>query len=194
MRSLLFLSTAFLSALVPAQTQILRGSIEDVQQTQNQFFLDCTNIPVRSSTLNLNNFISFEAILQVTNVGTAQNPLLEVHSVTPTTKTFDMGNLRLGRSARWEINAPAGSFGMMFVDFTFNTGYLPFGSAGVWLLGGSAASLASGITNGQNQFEINFTMPNIPSLVGTSFTGQGLIGDHGTWFFANPDCKVVEAQ
>ncbi len=182
------------ASLLPAQTQTMRGSIEDVRNTQNQFFLDCTNIPVFSTTLNLNTVISQEAILEVVNVGTAQSPRLDVRSVTPTTKVFDMGNLRLGRSARWQINAPPGSFGMMFLDFTANTGYVPFGNAGVWLLGPNAATIASGFTNGQGQFEISYGVPNVPQLIGTDFTGQGLVGSNGTWFLANPDCKTLEAN
>jgi hypothetical protein len=188
------LSILAVAALLPAQTQIVRGEIEDLRQTQGQFFLKCTNIPVQSTTLNLINFVDTQAILDVVNVGTATNPRLDVHVVTPVAKTFDMGDLRIGHSGRWEVNAPAGSFAMMFVDFTFRTGWMPFGTSGVFLLSGNAATLASGVTNGQNQFELNFTMPNIPQLIGTSFTGQALIGDHGNWLFSNADCKAVQAQ
>lgn len=175
-----------------AQTQTLRGKVEDVQGTQNQFFLDCTNIPLVSNALDLNAWVGLQAVLQVVNVGTASAPILRVESAVAATKVFDMGNLRQGRADRWEVNAPAGSFALMAVDFTSNTGYTPAGPLGTLLLGGNAAVVASGITNGQNQFEISFFVPSLPSLVGTSFTGQALVGDHGNWFLANADCKSVE--
>ncbi len=181
-----------LTAALSAQTQTLRGKVEDVQNTQNQFYLDCTGIPMVSTALNLNLWVGQEAVLQVVNVGTAQAPVLRVDAAAATAKVFDMGNLRLGQSNRWEINAPAGSFGFMFLDFTANTAYTPFGQFGTWLLGPGAATLASGMTNGQNQFEINFTMPVIPGLIGTSMTGQGLVGTQGVWSFTNPDCKTIQ--
>ena len=182
------------AALLPAQTQSVRGQIEDLRQTQGQFFLKCTDIPVQSTALNLANFVDTEAILDVVDIGTAGSPRLEVQAVTQTARTFDMGDLRIGHSERWEVDAPAGSFALIFVDFTFRTGWTPFGMAGVYLLSPSAATLASGTTNGENRLEINFTMPNVPQLIGTSFTAQALIGDHGNWLFSNPDCKAVEAQ
>ncbi|MCA8964183.1 MAG: hypothetical protein H6838_00435 [Planctomycetes bacterium] len=181
-----------LTAALSAQTQTLRGKVEDVQNTQNQFFLDCTNIPLVSTALNLNAWVGQQAILQVVNVGTAQAPVLRVDAATATAKVFDMGNLRLGQTHRWQVDAPAGSFAFMFLDFTANTTYTPFGQYGTWLLGPGAATLASGVTNAQNQFEINFTMPSIPGLLGTSMTGQALVNTQGNWFFANPDCKTIQ--
>lgn len=175
-----------------AQTQTLRGKVEDVQGTQNQFFLDCTNIPLVSSALNLNLWVGQQAVLQVVDVGTPAAPVLRIDAAVATTKVFDMGNLRQGQGARWQVNAPAGSSAFMFLDFTSNTRYAPFGPFGTFLLGASPATLASGVTNAQNQFEITFSVPVFPALVGTSFTGQALVGDHGTWFFSNPDCKTFE--
>ena len=188
----LLLSLLASTSALCAQTQTLRGKVEDVQGTQNQFYLDCTNIPLISNALNLNTWVGQEAVLQVVNVGTAAAPRLRVDAATATTKVFDMGNLRQGQSARWQVNAPAGSFALMLLDFTSFTGYAPFGSFGTFLLGSSPATLASGLTNAQNQFEISFAVPAFPALVGTSFTGQALVGDHGTWFFSNPDCKTFE--
>lgn len=185
---LLFLFSG--ASLLPAQTQTLRGKVEDVQNTQNQFFLDCTNIPLVSTALNLNTWVGQQAILQVVNIGTSAAPILRVDAAVATTKIFDIGNLRPNQSTRWQINAAPGAFGMMFLDFTAHTGYSPFGAAGTWLLGSGAATIAAGTTNGMGQFEINFTAPNFPALLGTSFTGQGLVVDQGVLTLANPDCKV----
>jgi hypothetical protein len=189
------LSTLAIAALLPAQTQTVRGQIEDVPNSQPRtFVLDCTTIPVQSSTLNLGMMLDTPAILDVVNVGTAQAPVLEVSAVTPTARNFEMGNLRIGHPDRWEVFAPTGSFALVFVDFTAHTGWMPFGSSGVFLLGGGAATLTSGMTNQEGKLEFNFTMPNVPQLVGSSFTAQSLIGDHGNWLFSNPDCKVAQAQ
>jgi len=175
-----------------AQTQTVRGKVEDVRGTANQFFLDCTNIPLVSTALNLNLLVGQQAILQVVDVGTPAAPVLRIDAAVATTKVFDMGNLRQGQTARWQVNAPAGSAAFMFLDFTTNTRYLPFGQFGTFLLGNNHATIASGVTNAQNQFEIDLGVPVFPSLVGTSFSAQALVGDHGTWFFSNPDCKTFE--
>ncbi len=191
---LLLLSPAVLSSAIVAQTQPLRGKVEDVQNTQNQFYLDGTNLPVVSTALNLDLWVGRQAELQVVNIGTSAAPILRVDAATPVPKVFDMGNLRLGQSARWEVTAPTGSMAFVFLDWTANTHYTPFGGFGTWLLGPGASTLASGLTNAQNQFEITYTMPVIPSLVGTSLTGQALVGTQGVWYFANPDSKEIESQ
>jgi hypothetical protein len=193
MRVLPLLPVACLfAASLQAQTVTLRGKIEDVQNTSNQFYLDGTNLPVVSSALNLNVWQGQQAIMQVVNIGTATAPVIRVDSAVATTKVMDMGNLRLGQSSTFEVTAPAGSAAFMFLDFRSNTGFLPAGELGTWLLGLSPYLLAGGITNGQNQFQTQFATPNNPQLVGLSITAQAFVGDHGTWFFSNPDNKDVE--
>jgi hypothetical protein len=193
MRVLALLSVSLVSAtLLTAQTHTLRGKVEDVQGTTNQFFLDGTHLPLVSSALNLNAWVGQQAILQAVNIGTAQSPVIRVDAAVATTKVMDMGNLRLGQTSTFEVVAPAGSAAFMFLDFTSNTGFLPFGGFGVWLLGTAPYLLAGGITNPQNQFQAQFTTPAIPSLVGLEVSSQALVGDHGNWFFSNADGKTVE--
>jgi hypothetical protein len=190
----LLLASLSLLPVLTAQTQVLRGKVEDVRNTQNQFYLDGTRIPVVSTAVVLNTIVGQQSLLQVVDVGTAGAPVLRVESAVPAAPNFDMGNLRLGQSARWSALAPAGSFAFLFLNWTDSTAYTPFGGFGVWLLGNGAATLASGVTNAQNQFEIRYTMPVIPSLVGLEMTGQALIDDHGTWFLSNVDSKEIETQ
>ncbi len=192
MRTLPLLSAACLAAGLTAQTVTLRGKIEDVSGTSNQFFIDGTNLPAISSVLNLDAWVGQQAILQVVDVGTPAAPVIRVDAAVATTKVMDMGNLELGESSTFEVFAPQGSAAFMFMDFRSNTGFTPAGSLGTWLLGPSPHLLAAGITNGQNQFEVQFATPNNPQLVGLSVTSQALVGDHGTWFFSNTDNKVVE--
>ena len=175
-----------------AQTVTIRGKVEDVQGTQNQFHLDGTTIRLVSSALNLNTWIGQQAILDVVDIGTAQAPQLRVDAATATTKVFDMGNLRFGQAGRWQVNAPTGSFALMFLDFTSNTGFLPYSNFGAWLLGSSPATIAAGFTNGQNQFQAQFFTPANPQFLGLQITSQAFVGDHGNWFFSNPDNKTIE--
>lgn len=185
---------AAFAALLPAQNQIVRGDVEDVQNTSNRFFLKCTNIPLVSSALNLNNLLNSDWILDVRNVGSATSPVLDVLAATQTTKVFDMGNLRLNRADRWQVRAAPGSFALMLLDATANTGWLPFGALGAWLLSGNAAVVRSGTTNGLGVFETSVFVPNLPALVGMSFTGQALVASGSTLLLSNADCKDVRAN
>jgi hypothetical protein len=195
-RFLLFSLTipTLLASTAIAQTQLVRGKVEDVRNTQNQFFLDCTNLKVVSTTMDLNKIVGLQGDLLVVNTGSATNPVLDVHSFTPAAKIFDMGNLDLNKSARWQVNAAPGTFATMMVAPTSATGYLPLGPIGTWLLGLNAQFLASGVTNGQAQFEISFTMPNAPELVGISISGQAFTFSNGNVLLSNPDCTEVRAN
>ena len=190
-RNSLFIAVLILSGHAQAQTQLLRGKVEDVSNEQNEFFLDGTNIPLISKRFDLDSFVGQQQVMGVVNVGTATEPVLDVISFASTAKIFDMGNLELGRSKRWEVMAPTGSLAIVFVNFTDQTSYLPFGSAGTWLLGESAAAMAAGVTDEDRQFQFDFTMPNIPDLVGTSFTAQALVQTDGVFSISNPDNKEV---
>lgn len=193
MRILPLLSSSLLFVVtLAAQTETLRGKVEDVQGTANQFFLDGTNLPLVSTALNLNLWVGQQAILQVVNIGTATAPVIRVDAAVATTQVMDIHNLRLGQTNNMEVFAPAGSAAFIFLDFTANTGFLPAGAFGVWLLSASPYLHAGGITAAQNVFQAPFTTPNIPSLVGLQITSQAFVGDHGTWFFSNPDGKTVQ--
>jgi hypothetical protein len=193
MKTLLIASLLTAATNLSAQTQTLRGKVEDVRGTVNQFFLDCTTIPVVSNVLNLNLLVGQDSILDVTNIGTATSPILNVQAATPTTKVFDMGNLRVGQTTRWEVNAAPGSLAFVFFDFTSSTRYVPFGGFGTFLLGPGAVTVTSGTTNGAGQFQFNFTVPPSASVyIGTSFTGQALVATAGNWSFSNADCRDVE--
>jgi len=184
--------TCVLATGLAAQTVTLRGQVEDVPGTPNQFILDGTNLPLVSTALNLNLLVGQQAIMQVVDVGTPGAPVIRVDSSVPTAKVMDMGNLRLGQTSTFEVNAPAGSAAFMFLDFQSNTGFLPAGSLGTWLLGLSPFLLAGGITNGQNQFQTPFFTPPNPQLIGLRISSQAFVGDHGNWFFSNPDDRTVQ--
>lgn len=189
------LALMILGGSLAAQTQTLRGKVEDLKQTANQFVLDCTNIPLTSNTLALRNLVGTQQILQVVNKGTAASPVLEVRSATPTTKIFDMGNLKLGQSATWQVASAPGNTALVFLNGKSRTGYLPLGRMGTWLVGLDAVFLTGGLVNGQGQFEFRFTMPNLPALVGTTFVGQAVVVDKSRGIqLSNADCREVRAR
>lgn len=178
-----------------AQTQTVRGKVEDIRQTQGKFVLDCTNIPLTSKAVVLKNLVGTQQILQVVNTGTAKSPVLEVKSAKATTKIFDMGNLKLGKSARWEVNSTPGNTALVFLNAKSRTGYLPLGGMGTWLIGLDAQFLTAGVVNARGKFEFSFTMPNLPKLVGTTFVGQAVVVDKSRGIqLSNTDCRDVRSR
>lgn len=189
------LALLVLGSSLAAQTQTVRGKVEDVRQTANQFVLDCTNIPLTSRTLVLKNLVGTQQILEVVNTGTASSPVLEVKSAKATTKIFDMGNLKLGQSASWQVNSTPGNTALVFINSKSRTGYLPLGRLGTWLVGLDAVFLTGGLVSGQGQFEFKFTMPNLPALVGTTFVGQAVVVDKSRGIqLSNSDCREVRSR
>jgi hypothetical protein len=186
------LGSLLFTTLLAAQTDTLRGKIEDVPGTTNQFVLDGTNMPLFSSALNLKLWVGQNAIMQVVNVGTATVPVIRIDSAVPTKQVMDMGNLRIGQTSNQEVLAPAGSAAFIFLDFASNTGFLPFGGFGVWLLGTSPHLFAGGITNALNSFQAPFAVPANRALIGMELTSQAFVGDHGNWFFSNLDYETIQ--
>ncbi len=184
-------AACILSAATTAQTTI-RGKVEDVQGTANQFYLDGTIIPVVSNVLNLNLWQGQHAFLDVTNIGTSLSPVLRVDAAIPTVKMMDMGNLRLGQTKTWEVFAPTGMSAFIFLDWTNNTGFTPLpGFGGGWLMGNQPFLLAGGITFG-GVFQTTYTTPNNQALLGLEISSQALVGTQNTWELSNVDSKVVE--
>tara|TARA_R110002072_G_scaffold302503_2_gene485996 strand:- start:10064 stop:10645 length:582 start_codon:yes stop_codon:yes gene_type:complete len=184
-------AVCILSAAATAQTTI-RGKVEDVQGTANQFYLDGTIIPVVSNVLNLNLWQGQHAFLDVTNIGTAAAPILRIDAATPTTKMMDMGNLRLGQTKTWEVFAPTGMAAFIFMDWTPNTRFVPIPQfGGAWLMGGQPFLLAGGVTFG-GVFQTTYTTPNNPIFLGLEVTSQALVGSQNIWEFSNVDSKTVE--
>lgn len=197
MKTLLLAAPLLLATTTFAQTQLVRGDIDGIQGT-NQFQLDCTQIPLTSTTVNLQqlhnlsqqNNIEFE--MQVVNVGTPAQPVLNVVSANQIPEMFDMGNLRFGRSETWEVFGVPGSAAFVFMTWRPLTSYLPVGPAGTWVLGGTVLTMGQGTISPIGQFRFNFTMPTIQSLVGFEFTSQAAVVEPtGNLVLTNPDCKEV---
>jgi hypothetical protein len=181
-----------------AQTQLVLGDVDTIQGT-NQFRLDCTNILLVSNAVNLQQLHDqsrqqdIEYRMQVVDVTNGGPTTLNVISATAIPEQFGMGNLRFGRAETWETFAAPGSPVWTFVDLTSQTRYLPIGPAGTWVLGQFAALMASGVTSPIGRFQFRFTMPNIPELIGTSFSAQSVVQENGVFRLTNPDCKTVRS-
>ena len=187
---LLLVSSAF-------SQQLVRGDVDSISGT-NRFQLECTQIPLVSTTVNLQqlenisrqNDIEFEMMVQ--NVGTLANPRLNVLSATQIPEMFDMGNLRFGRSETWEVRGVAGSQYAVYIGSRARTRYLPIGPAGTLVLSPESLLLNSGMIGPFGLSQFRFTMPTIPSLVGVEFTSQAfMVQPTGGLLITNPDCKDV---
>lgn len=185
-------SAPLLVTLLSAQTQILRGKIEDVPSTVNQFVLDGTTLPLVSTVLNLNAWVGQDARMDVVNIGTATAPVLRVDVAVATPAAFELSPLHIGQSTTLKAHAPTGSVAFLLVDFSSNVGFAPVPAFGVWLLGASPFLLATVLTNGQNEATAMFPTPANAALVGLTLSAQALIGDHGNWFFSNLDTETIQ--
>lgn len=196
MNSKILFVPLLLATTAVAQTQLVRGDIESISGT-NQFRLDCTDIQLVSRTVNLQQLhnasqqqkIDYE--MQVNLVGS--NPtVLDVVSAVPIAEILDMGNLRIGRSDSWEVRGTPGSAAAVFLTARSLTSYLPFGTAGTWLLGSTNVLVNQGKISGQGQLRFDLTPPNLPALVGAEFTSQALVAEPSGLLITNPGCKVLQ--
>lgn len=194
MRSIhVFACCLFATPFLCAQSVTLRGKVEDVQGTQNQFYLDGTTIPLTSTALNLNLWEDEDAILEVTNIGAPGAPVLRVDAATVTQDLMDMGNMRLGETDSWEVRAPSGSFALVAIDWTTNTGFTPLDPFGVYLLGSDPVLLAAGFANALNEFRFLVTPPQDQTMLNLEVSAQAIVGEpSGVWYFTDVDSKVVE--
>lgn len=188
-----------LTADAQAQTRIVRGDVDGIRNTAGLFVLDCTNIRLQSSTVNLQALhdasrqqnINYEMV--VNEVGTAQNPVLDVVSATVIAEDFDMGNLRFGRSDSWEVFATPFAQVEVWVDARVSTRYQPLDPFNTWYLGPDAQPILRGTANAFGLFQTQFLMPTVPSLLGLEVTGQaGFVDAQGVTLTAL-DCKEIRS-
>lgn len=188
----LFCGSFLLATLLPAQSVTLRGTIEDVQGTANQFFLDGTNVSLFSTALNLNQLQGQQLVMQVVDVGVPGAPLVRVDSAVPATQILNMGNLRLGQTSTFDAVAPTNSLACFFLDLTANTSFFPLFDWGSWVLSPTPVPIGASFTTAPNLVQMPFTTPADPSLTGLHITCQALICEPGgLWYLSNPDDKTV---
>lgn len=185
-----------LTASTLAQTQLVRGDIED---QNNIFFLDCANqVRLVSNTVNLRALhdasrqqdIEYE--MQVIDVSSGGQRTLDVITATAIPEQFNMGNLRFGRSDRWEFFGPAGTIASIWMNARALGIWAPIPGLGAWLVGLPALHIRDGVTDALGRFQFNLQPPTVPDLVGVAFTAQAIYQlPNGFIGISNADCKLV---
>lgn len=203
MKSLLsaIVATIAIAPAALAQTQLVRGDVDSIQNTRT-FVLDCTNIRLVSSTVNLQQLhdrsrqrdIEYE--MQVKDVSSGNQKILDVISAKEIPELLDMGNIRLGRSDRWHVLGSPGQLAAVFLTGGPNmTSYTPAGALGTWVLGNSYVFFNAGAIGSFGRFEFSFQPPQIPALVGMTFTSQAVVFTlQGPVLITNPQCKEVRSR
>ena len=187
-------SLLLLASVSTAQQVTFRGKVEDVQGTQNQFVLDCTNAELTSATIDLNAFVAMSAEMTGQWNGSVTAPMVVVETLTLVPETFEIGGgAKIGDTSTLSFTATPGdlAIGVLSIAPTF----VPFRRANGVILANSATShrllQRFGTVGGTGILEIPFMIPNDPSLVGFDIYGQGALAAGGTIRMTNPDCKTI---
>lgn len=200
MKAIKFLACAAIfcgASSLNAQVFTIRGDVDGVQRTQGLFVLDGTNIPLVSSTQNLQ-FLhdqtrqsDFAYEMTVENIGTPGAPVFDLQAATLVPELMDMGNLRFGRSESWEVFAAPGSEVFVFLNLRSQTSFAPVTIDQSWFLGSNALPIRTGFANGLGSLRFNFTMPTRPALLGVEFSSQAAIVNGGVLSLTELDTKEV---
>jgi hypothetical protein len=179
-----------LSLGVSAQEVTLYGQVENVQNTANQWFLDCTNIQLQSATIQLAPFHRLYVKLTGTNLGTAAAPRIEVASVVAFPQVTNLGgDRRPGTRFEIDLFVAAGTPYAMYV--AVGGSFTPVGSLGTWYLGEANLLVAAGTTAGAVT-TVLVPIPNTPSLVGLEVLAQCAYLPAGSDpVLSNVDCKAI---
>jgi len=182
-------SIALISTTSQAQDVMLRGKVEDVPGT-NQFFVDCTNVALQSSTIDLNAFLGLQVELHGTNIGTTQNPRIDVTSIKAIPRIFEVGgNGSIGRELQLQVVSNPGDQAWLFADVA--SGFAPAHSFGTFLLAHVLPPVAQGTVPATGVLQISLPIPNNPNLVGLEVFGQALVAGSGVASLSNADCKTI---
>jgi hypothetical protein len=173
-----------------AQEATLYGQVEDVQNTANQWFLDCTNIRLQSTTLPLAPFLRQYVKLRGTNVGTISAPRIEVSSIEAFPQVVNLGGDRRP-GTRFELDLFLATGTPYAAYVAVGGGFLPLGEIGTWYLGAANMLVASGSTRAAVT-TVNVPIPNDASLIGLEVLAQAAYLAGGTELaLSNVDCKEI---
>ncbi len=178
--------------LVPAHgSEVnLRGKVEDVSQTQNQFFVDCTSVELTSGQFDLNAFVGLQVRLTGNWNGSSTAPSVDVTAIEVVPETFEIGgNGDLGGELQFKVTSNPGDFTVMFASL--NEGFGP-SRRGVLFLGPPLFTIGFGTIPGGGNLEIKVSIPDDPALDGLTVLGQAIVGfAAGGSISTNPDCATI---
>lgn len=188
-----FVSSLALSAV--AQTATVRGEVDEFPGSRTRFVLEHTRVELVSTAVDLRALEAggyFE--FSVEEVAGAAIPTLRVLAATPVADAFGFEGLTAGATAVFEVSGRPGATGVVFLQATERTGFLPLGELGSWLLGTAALPLGRVTIRGDGDGDLRVALPAVPELVGTRFTGQAAVVDGAQVRFTNPDSQVLQAN
>ncbi len=194
MKKLLTLTASLLLASTAvAQEVTFRGKDEDVSGTQNQFFVDCTDVDLTSALFDLNDFIGMQTLITGTWNGSRVSPAVLVSDISVVPETFEIGGGgKLGDDMTFGITGPDGAFAAAF--FSMDSDFLNLRQGVVLIDLARSSKIAQGTIPPIGNIEWTVTIPNDPTLVGLTGYGQGFYVSGGRLTITNPDCKEVRAN
>ncbi|MCB9832102.1 MAG: hypothetical protein H6807_06455 [Planctomycetes bacterium] len=187
-----------MSSAAFAQSVHLRGKIEDAENVcyycpGYQFVIDCNYTKVTSSAYDLNLYIGTQVEIDGLWNGSTSAAAIDITNLSVVTETFAIGgNGSIGHNISFTAMTAPGDLAYTF--YSFGTGFVPVGSNLYYLLDiPSSVLLGQGLTDGNGEFDVSGTLPNIPWLVGVTLYGQSAIvpANGSPIYMTNPDCKVV---
>lgn len=176
-----------------AQQVTLRGEVQAVAGTGGQFLVDCSNVELQSSTINLAPFVGSQTTIAGRWNGSFSSPRVEVTDIQIVAQTFEIvGSNKIGEVAILSIS---GSSTSVFEIYTsLGSFFVPFGSAGAVMLEPQTLSrVVRGVIGSEGNFQIKVPIPNASALIGTTIFGQGIKSPGvGSFFLTNADCRTIE--
>ncbi|TAJ12637.1 MAG: hypothetical protein EPO68_13605 [Planctomycetota bacterium] len=193
--SLLLAALAAAAVQTSAQDVTLRGKVEDVQGTANQFFVDCTKVQLTSGALDLNAFVGQQVSLQGNWNGSTAAPSIAVTSLEPVAATFEIGGgAKLGGTVNFHVFGTPGDIAVPAL--AVGSGFVPVGAAGSILIELQGAFVfAAKVIPAVGPTQLPLAIPSDPALVGVDLFGQAGVYSPGSGalLFSNPDCKTIDA-
>lgn len=187
------LSLLALSALAAAQHVTVRGKVEDVSGTAGEFTLDCANVSLSSTTVDLNLFVGLQVELQGGWNGSTTTPAVAVADMVEVPRSFEIGGGgKIGSAIKPTVTGTPGA--LAFTMGAVTTSFVPFGGFGTILLGTNAFPTGSGTIPASGTLELSIQVPDDATLVGVDVFGQGAIVDTvgNSVLFTNPDCVTLK--
>jgi len=187
----------FLSAAAPAsfaQQVRLRGKVEDVQHTQNQFFVDGTDVQLSSTMFDLNPFVGLQTELRGDWNGSFSSPAIVVTAIEVVPETFEIGGGgKIGEKLVFGVTSTPGDFTVMLA--ALDNGFAPTRRSGVFPPRPQPAARDRLRRDpGGGNLEIDVSIPDDPILVGLEVLGQAILRlSAGGSLWTNPDCKTIDS-